>query len=533
MPKYRVTSPDGQTFEITAPDGASMEEVQAYAMQNMTSKQSADTTPSLDTQANQESWGSAGLIGAGKALTRIGQGMQQGFYNLTGNEKALADLDKQVQEEDRLYKPLSDAHPVATAVGEAMPSMAIPGGAGVKTMLAAGAVPGLLEYGTTGERLGKGALGAAGAGIGVGTVKAAGRLAKPFSKVDDVARDELVGIMKQNDIPLSVANETGNRSLKWIDSALDNLPWVADKQLASKQAQREAYNRAVSRTFGDDSANLTPDVMNNARNKLGAKFQELSERNRLNFTDKQLQDVARIKFDLQRYGTDQNQRIVSNYLDDLLSKVEPDGTISGRAYKEFDSSLGRRIRGTSDGDLRSYLGEVRDMVRNAMDDSISPEDQAAWRTLRKKYANLQMVADAAKNSPTGEVSPARLLQRINSQSKSAKFTGGGELGDLARAGKEILTPLPDSGTAQRAHWMRLLGEGGLGLGALSGVMTPVTAASLAAGATVPLGVQKAMWGGPGSNYLAKGLIDIAPEVEQLLLRAGQGGGVSLSRSLEQ
>jgi hypothetical protein len=35
MPKYRITSPDGKTFEVTAPDGASMEEVQAYAMQNM------------------------------------------------------------------------------------------------------------------------------------------------------------------------------------------------------------------------------------------------------------------------------------------------------------------------------------------------------------------------------------------------------------------------------------------------------------------------------------------------------------------
>lgn len=35
MAKYRVTSPDGQTFEVTAPDDATPDQVQAYAQQNM------------------------------------------------------------------------------------------------------------------------------------------------------------------------------------------------------------------------------------------------------------------------------------------------------------------------------------------------------------------------------------------------------------------------------------------------------------------------------------------------------------------
>jgi len=39
MPVYVITSPDGQEFEITAPDGATQEQVLAYAQQNMPAKQ--------------------------------------------------------------------------------------------------------------------------------------------------------------------------------------------------------------------------------------------------------------------------------------------------------------------------------------------------------------------------------------------------------------------------------------------------------------------------------------------------------------
>ena len=34
MPKFRITSPDGQTYEITAPEGATQEQVLAYAQQH-------------------------------------------------------------------------------------------------------------------------------------------------------------------------------------------------------------------------------------------------------------------------------------------------------------------------------------------------------------------------------------------------------------------------------------------------------------------------------------------------------------------
>lgn len=34
MPKYRITAPDGKTYEINAPDGASQDDVLQYVQQN-------------------------------------------------------------------------------------------------------------------------------------------------------------------------------------------------------------------------------------------------------------------------------------------------------------------------------------------------------------------------------------------------------------------------------------------------------------------------------------------------------------------
>ncbi len=127
------------------------------------------------------------LIGAGWTFDRISKGMQQLYYGgkskfesptlsslVVGkpSERKLAELKDVADEEERLYKPLQDKHPIATAIGETLPALAIPvgGTAGVAAtagkLAAAGAVPGMLEYGSAGERAKRGAIGAAGAVAG-------------------------------------------------------------------------------------------------------------------------------------------------------------------------------------------------------------------------------------------------------------------------------------------------------------------------------------------------------------------------------
>lgn len=53
MPKYRITAPDGNTYEITAPEGATEQEVLAYAQANY--KQPSEPAPAAQPQAQQRS----------------------------------------------------------------------------------------------------------------------------------------------------------------------------------------------------------------------------------------------------------------------------------------------------------------------------------------------------------------------------------------------------------------------------------------------------------------------------------------------
>lgn len=105
------------------------------------------------------------LIGAGRTFDRIGKGMQQMYYGATGNEAELQKLKARAAEDDRLYRPLQEARPFSTGIGESLPAMAIPGG-GAPTLLGnalrmgvAGALPGMLEYGSAGERAQRGVIG--------------------------------------------------------------------------------------------------------------------------------------------------------------------------------------------------------------------------------------------------------------------------------------------------------------------------------------------------------------------------------------
>lgn len=139
----------------------------------------ADTPGVLDTL----------LIGAGRTFDRVGKGAQQLYHGAMGNDAALAKLKASAQEDDAAYAPLRAARPWATGIGESLPSMAIPGG-GASTLLgnagrmaAAGAIPGLLEYGTAGERALRGGIGAAAGAamplVGAG-IKSAWSLAEPL-----------------------------------------------------------------------------------------------------------------------------------------------------------------------------------------------------------------------------------------------------------------------------------------------------------------------------------------------------------------
>ncbi len=171
-------------------------------------------------------------------------------------------------------------------------------------------------------------------------------------------------------------------------------------------------------------------------------------------------ELADLRMKIGRDVPESLQGPLLNRVDDVDSAIAG-GSMPGTAYRQMYTSLGQKIAGTSDGDTRTYLGQLRDTLRTAMDRSISPEDQAAWQDVRQKYANLQTIAKAmdrpSEGTASGDVSPAALAQASRNQASKSFAFGQGDLDDLSRLGQGMLKQtVPDSGTSQRTLMTNLL-----------------------------------------------------------------------------
>jgi hypothetical protein len=171
MARYKVQGPDGAVHVFEGPDGASQDQVIAFAQQHFGKPAAAPIDPK-QFAADDPGVIMSTLIGAGWTFDRVMKGMQQLYHGALNDKQALADLKGRADEEKRLYEPLTHQHPVATAIGETLPAMAIPvgGTAALGTTAAklalAGAIPGALEYGSAGERAGRAVAGGVGSVVG-------------------------------------------------------------------------------------------------------------------------------------------------------------------------------------------------------------------------------------------------------------------------------------------------------------------------------------------------------------------------------
>lgn len=192
MATYRLTSPDGENFEVTAPEGATEEAVLRYAQAMWKAKPKTLAAPKKADPTEDMSVGEQALAGAGKAFVDLGRGIGQ----MTGLVS-----QAEVDEAKRLDAPLMNTGAgLAGNIGANMLTALVPGGNTVKgAALVGGALSALQPVaGVNGadELLAKkiketalgGALGAGGAlaakGIGKGLDAAKGRMANLSAKVE-------------------------------------------------------------------------------------------------------------------------------------------------------------------------------------------------------------------------------------------------------------------------------------------------------------------------------------------------------------
>jgi hypothetical protein len=448
--------------------------------------------------------------------------------------------DESLGRERRQSKEFAEDHPVISAGGNLVGGVVGGGalgagnlirGAGVLPTVARTAVSGGVGGAATGFGEGEGGFGPAArcrrrgrgdrcrCGCAThGAFGAANRMLNPIRSNLSPEAAALRAAAQAEGIPLSVGQETGSGFMKNVDSQLAQLPGSAGLAADAMDAQKRAFNAAVLRRAGTGADIASPDVLNNARQRIGGVIEDVSNRNTLQVTPDLEARLAQIEDSLQFMPAEAAGPVRAR-LEQVRGMMQPDAAngggmiVPGAAYRTMDSQLGRSMRGTTNGDLRTGLGDLREHLRTAMDGSISPADQAAWQQARREYANLMVAAKAAGGAGWRDGRGAHLAAgptRALDQSTGGGYVWGrGDLNELARVGQGVLRQPPDSGTAGRSLINQVLTGGAWsapasGIGAMIGGPAGMVAGA-AAPFVLPRVAQEFMRSAAGRRWLTEGI----------------------------
>lgn len=309
---------------------------------------------------------------------------------------------------------------------------------------------------------------------GVAIPYAAGKALDAITPSIDEGMVAVGKIAQKYNIPVSFPSLTKSESVKNFQKMSQTVPLSGENKFRAKQM--EAFNKALTKSFGYESPRITPEVMNAAFKKVGNEFDSLGKGKVFNSSGFQ-QSIDDVLADASIY-TDDALNAFSKEVDTVRANFAPDGSISGERLGQLRTRLNRLARKTNDADK----AELFKSLENSVIDMMTAGDDVAKSALseaKRKYKNLLVVEPLANKAVGGEINPSLLANRAEKIYGRAYTTGNaGEIGDLARIGKELLIKEGGSDTAPK---MVQLGLGGTALTAFTNPSIGVPAAGIAAG----------------------------------------------------
>ncbi|WP_307702025.1 lytic transglycosylase domain-containing protein [Variovorax paradoxus] len=336
------------------------------------------------------------------------------------------------------------------------------------------------------------------AGRAIGRTIAGKGMAPEVKALADRAAD--LGI----DIPAD--RLVNSKPLNALASSLDYVP--GSGRTATMSKMEDQLNTAVSRTFGQNSPNVTQ-ALRKAGDELGGKFDKVLSQNTVKIDQQFLNDLADAsQMASKELGSD-GARIIQNQVDEILAKATQTGDIDGQAAYNIKKTLDRI--GKRPSAEAFYAIDLKQKLMEALNRSLGPAEAEAFKTVRQQYGNMLSLEKIAQNGAEGGISIGRLANMKNINNP--------ELQELADISAQFLKSREGAhGAAQRvgagALTLGLTGPGGLAAGMATG-----------RGANMLLNsnmVKNAVTGTPQSNRLLQ--FARSPEVEKLLYRAAPVAG---------
>lgn len=303
-----------------------------------------------------------------------------------------------------------------------------------------------------------------------GALKGVAKVAAPMVPKIDAGLLPVVNLAQKWKVPLSLDEVTGSRALKNIQKVSQDLPFSGQKAFRDKQMA--AWNKGILSTVGATGDRITPEIMGERFKTLGKKFDDLGAGKIYNLKGPFEEGINQIKNEAAQTSTKDAIANFNSVAKDIMKNVDTRGYISGEKLSKLRSMVNERMRKTSNYDTKQLLSDLEGNIIEMM--TADPKVAQDFAETKKQYRNLIVLEPLVQKGKGGNISPARLSDRVAKVYKRAYTKGeAGDIGELARVGQELLPELGGSDTAAKSTYTGLAGG--------VGYMHPyLTAAGLAA-----------------------------------------------------
>ena len=436
----------------------------------------------------------AGTSKSYRAFASYGKELPNIFHGIGQNLGLVSRED--IAERRRLQDPLerTTEGKIGGILGSMVPLMltaAIPGAASIGGAARIGAGIGAISPSvSTEETLGNIAGGAA---LAAGGQAAARGLARVISPRGQPAARALA----QEGVELTPGQILGPTARR-IEEGLTSIPFTGDVIRSAQRGTIESFNRAALNRalepIGEKTSAVGYEGIKEVSKKLGAAYDDLLPKLKIKadqeYTDELVDILGRAKV-LQKSDWEQLHTIIR---EQLGTKFDKRGEMSGKVLKGAESELGRLARGYSTDasfDKRQLGQRLQDVqaATRGMVERANPQYAERLSKINEGWANLLRVqrAAGAAGSKEGVFTPEALrsaVKAFDSSRNKARFARGEALmQDLARSAEGAMgRTVPDSGTPFRS----LVSTG------VPGLLSAMASSPIAAAYT-PIG-QRAMRG---------------------------------------
>lgn len=479
MAQYRVTSPDGSTYDVTAPDDATPEQVQSMVAQSIGNAPAAPAQdhPSL-----------LGRIGRG-VVRGVRDPIDAGAQMLVRGASAIGLAPQsEVDRVDQINRDAEQGYQQSrgSSAGTFDPSrlggqivgtaplfaLAPAGGATLAGRTAMGAVTGagmgaLVEPVDTSkgdfwqQKLGQAKSGAIAGAVAAPVTAALSRVIQPKTAPD------VKTLMREGVTP--TPGQILGGGWRSAEEKAKSIPLLGSSIRNAEQRSAEQFNRAaIDRSLAPIGQKLPKGVTGHeaiefANDQLSKAYDDVITKIGSIAPDQQLvQEITNLGSmvgTLPKERGDQFLRIIKS---EIADRIDQYGRVTGEGFKAADQNLGElaaQYMRSTDADQQTLgraLSAAHDSLRGWLTRVAPPEASDALKAANAGWANFKRVQRAASSvaAKDGLFSAAQLHGAVRALDRS-KDKGGFAKGtalmqDLSAAGKNTLAnKVPNSGTTDR------------------------------------------------------------------------------------